>query len=230
MQFKELNIRARQELEEKYNTRSVKVVKDDLTFLPASIAREHQKYVTKLNSRTRPFINLTQFFRHLNLYCWNFFEYSVLENVIDSNCSEELKERMSAYVRDIEHFRKSTTITEFIECKKLPMKGRRIPPRFERVTVEHAIDPDVYTLADLDHFRKDTYKSLHLKLSECAFQVYKIKHGCVIVKWMVPEDFVKPLNDLFDSETGQRLLLKHHVEKLYIAKRDIPIPSPSVSA
>lgn len=229
MQFKELNIRARQELEEKYNSRSVKVIKDDLTFLPVSIAREHQKYVTQLNSRTRPFTNLTQFFRHLNLYCWNFFEYSVLENVIDSNCSDELKERMSAYARDIKNFRQRTTITEFIECKKLPVKSRRIPPRFERVTMEHAIDPDVYTLADLDHFRKDTRESLHLKLSECAFQVYKIKHGCVIVKWMVPEDFVKPLKDLFDSETGQRLLIKHRVEKLYVNKIDIPIPSPSVS-
>lgn len=153
----------------------------------------------------------------------------MLENIIETNCSEELQERMSSYAKDIERFRQRTTITEFIECKKLPVKGRRIPPRFERVTMEHAIDPDVYTLADLEHFRKDTYKALHLKLSECAFQVYKIKHGCVIVKWMVPEDFVKPLKELFGSDNGQRLLISHRVEKLFIAKTEISVLSPSVS-
>ena len=221
--FKYLKIEARKELEEKHNSRCVEILEDELTSLPSSIAKEHRKYVMQIKKRIRPFTNLRDFFMHLNLYCWNFFEYKVLENLIECNCSEELKERMSIYANDIEGFRQRTTITEFIKCGRHLVKKRAIPPRFKKITLEHAIDPDVYTLAELDHFRIDTYEALHLKLSECAFQVYQIKHGCVVVKWMIPEEFAKPLKDLFNSRTGQKLLQKHSVDRLSIDKTEIPI-------
>ena len=226
-QFKELIIEARQELEEKYNSRCVRVVKDELTYLPNSIVMEYQKFVTKLNSRKKEFSNLTQMFRYLNLYCWNFFDYNALENLIESKCSDELKWKMKQYNKDIEGFRQRTTITDFIKCSKLRIKSRTIPRRFIDVTIEHAIDPDVCTLADLDHFRKDTYRALHLKLSECAFQVFTIKRGCVIVEWMVPEDFEKPLKDLFYTESGLDLLQKHEVERVSINDEELPIQSVS---
>ena len=228
-QFKELNIEARRELEEKYNSRSIRIITDELTFLPISIAREHRKYVMQIIKRKRPFTNLREFFMYLNLYCWNFFEYRVLENLIESKCSDMLKEQMSKYARDIEDFRQKTTITEFIKSGLLPMKDRSIPPRFKKITLEHAIDPDVCTLADLDHFRRDTYKALHLKLSECAFQVYKIKHGCVIVKWMIPEDLTKSLQDLLHSETGLTLIQKHNVKKVSIDKIETTVQSVSTT-
>ena len=223
--FQYLNIEARKELEEKHNSRCVEILKDELTSLPSSIVKEHHKYVMQISKRMRPFTNLTIFFEHLNLYCWNFFEYKVLENLIENKCSEELKERMSIYANDIEGFRQRTTITEFIKCGRHLVKKRAIPPRFRKITLEHAIDPDVYTLADLDHFRIDTYEALHLKLSQCAFQVYQVKYGCVVVKWMIPEEFAKPLKDLFNSRTGQKLLQKHSVDRLSIDKVEIPIQS-----
>ena len=225
IKFKGLNIEARKELEEKYNSRCVEVLKDDLTFLPSSIVKEHHKYVTQIIDQKQPFTNLTHFFKHLNLYCWNFFEYKVLQSLIECNCSEELKERMSKYANDIEGFRQRTTITEFIKCGRHLVKKTDIPPYFKKITLECDIDPDLCTLAELDHFRIDTYEALDLKLSECAFQVYRIKHGCVVVKWMVSEEFTKPLKDLFNSKTGQYLLQKHSVEKLLIDKTEIPIQS-----
>lgn len=183
--------------------------------------------MTSIIKRKQPFTDLRLFFEHLNMYCWNFLEYHVLESLIDSKCSEELRWKMSRYARGIEEFRKHTTISNFIKCARHLVKKRNIPPRFKKVTMEHAIDPDVYTLAELDAFRKDTLESLHLKLSECAFQVYRIKHGSVVVKWMIPEDFVGCLNDFFKDETGQKLLYKHRVEKIKIDKNTISIQQVS---
>ena len=223
--FQELNIEARKELEERHNSRCVEIVEDKLSSLPRSIAKEHHKYVSSIIKRKRPFTNLRLFFEHLNLYCWNFLEYHVLESLIESKCGEDLREKMSKYAKDIERFRQKTTISDFIKCARHLVKKRPIPPRFKKVTLEHAVNPDVFTLAELDSFRKDTLESLHLKLSECAFQVYRIKHGSVIVKWMIPEDFAGTLSDFFNSEAGLELLHKHQVEKLKIDKNTIPIQS-----
>ena len=231
-QFKDLNIEARRELEEKYNSRSVEIITDELTFLPISIVREHQNYVTRIIQRKRPFTNLTRFFMHLNLHCWNFFEYQILENLIENKCSDALKEQMAKYARDIEEFRQKTTITEFIKSGYLPLKDRSIPPRFKKITIEHSIDPDVFTLADLDHFRKDTYKALHLRLSECAFQVFKIKHGCIIVEWMIPEDLKKPVQDLFYtySESGLMIIQTHNVENISMDGSEVTAQSVYIAS
>ena len=77
----------------------------------------------------------------------------------------------------METFRQTTTVSDFINCARHLVKKRTIPPRFKKVTLEHAINPDIFTLAELDAFRKDTLESLHLTLSECAFLVYRIKHA-----------------------------------------------------
>ena len=225
--FQDLNIEARKELEETHNSRCVEIVEDNLSSLPRSIAMEHHKYVSSIIKRKHPFTNLRLFFNHLNLYCWNFLEYHVLESLIESKCSKELREKMSGYARDVEKFRQKTTISDFIRCARHLVKKRTIPPHFKKVTLEHAVDPDVYTLAELDAFRKDTLESLHLKLSECAFQVYLIKHGCIIVKWMIPEDFAGSLSDFFSGEDGLEILCRHKVEKLKIDKIAIPIQSVS---
>lgn len=223
IKFKDLIIEARKELEEMYNSKCVEILKEQVTNLPSLIKKEHHNYVTQIIRRKRPFVNLRLFFEHLNLYCWNFFEYKVLEHLIESKCSVDLKYKMGRYARDIESFRQRTTITEFIKCGRHLVKKRTIPPRFKDITIEHAINPDNYTLAELDAFRIDTLEALHLKLSECAFQVYRIKYGSVVVQWMIPEDFETPVMELFYGEAGQRLLQKHSVERLSVDEAEIPI-------
>jgi hypothetical protein len=64
--FKDLNIEARKELEEKHNSRCVEIMEDKLSSLPRSIAQEHHKYVNSIIKRRHPFTNLRQFFEHLN--------------------------------------------------------------------------------------------------------------------------------------------------------------------
>lgn len=168
---------ARKELEMKYGTRCVEIVEDKLSSLPRSIAKEYHKYVSSIIKRKHSFTNLRIFFQHLSLYCWNFLEYHVLKCLIEHKCSDDLRGKMSKYAKDIEKFRQKVTISDFIKSVPHLVHKRTIPPRFKKTVVEHAIDPDICTLAELDAFRKDTLESLHLKLSECAFRVYSIKYG-----------------------------------------------------
>ena len=88
------------------------------------------------------------------------------------------KKLMFSYVKDVENSKQQTTITEFIRCARhlLVVKERTIPPKFKKIILEHNIDPDAFTLAQLDVFRKEVFESF-LLLSECVFLVYRIKYG-----------------------------------------------------
>lgn len=212
--FEDLQLATLKELEQIHN--SVEMIKDRLVVMPSSIMKEHYKYVTSISKRKKPFPNLSAFFQYLNLNCWNFFEYKLLKHVVDRFCSVHLKADMSTYERDMQWFQRQTTVLNFINCMRHRhvLKKRSVPPRFKKLVFEHGIDPDSYTLADLDSFRSDT--CLDLKLSECAFQVYLIRRNCIIVEWIFPEEITEELVYYYCGEDGKKLLQGHNVEKALI--------------
>lgn len=177
--------------------------------------------------RRYPFSNAQQFFQYLTSNCCNFLEYKVLQNLIECRYSQTLEPKMSEYARDIEKFKQRVTIMEFILYGSHLLKNRSLPSHFKIMILEYNIDPNIHRLVELDAFRKDTLEGLCLKLSESDLQVYRIKHGSVIVEWMIAEDFVGYLSDLFSSEVGQKILHKHRVEKLEISNKPVPIQSVS---
>lgn len=133
------------------------------------------------------------FFQHLRLYCWNFFEYKVLELLINNHCTKELKKTMRVYSADIQRFKEGTTITDFIRSETgscLVKTGTKVPETFKKLTTEYHIDPDTYSLSDLDAFCLSF--CLHRKLSDCAIQAYSIKYGSIIVKWIFPKSSLTP--------------------------------------
>lgn len=226
--FGRLQRDARNELQEQ--KKSVKWVEDKLDTLPCKIMKENHKFVTELSRRVKPFTNLRVLFQHLHLHCWNFFEYKVLETLIENNCSYELRERMRAYSRAVQSFKDQTKISEFIKSGIADYLGEKIPhvlETFRKFTVQHNIDPDTHTLSELDAFRVKTgYKVCsRFRLLECAIQVYRVKYGSIIVEWMVPEELSDMLRDFFDSEDGQKLMQIHLVEKLLIDGKSVPTVS-----
>ena len=111
--FGRLQSAARKELELKHN--AVELVEEELDTLPRKIMKENLRYITRVSNRATRFTNLRKFFQHLHLYCWTFFEYKVLEVLINNNCSAELKGRMKSYVGDIQTFKDKTKISDFIK-------------------------------------------------------------------------------------------------------------------
>ena len=212
--FEDLQLSARKEIEKKQN--SVELVKDRLTVMPNVIMVQHQELMREIVEQNRPFPNVVKFFMYLNLYSWNFFEYKLLKLIIERFCSRYLKSEMASYDRDMHWFQLQTTVFDFIQHvrHRITIEKKSIPPRFKRLVLKEGIDPKSYTLADVEKFRVDT--CMHLKLSQCALQVFSFKHNCIIVEWIFPEELTDQLSCFFCSEVGQEILSSHHVENVTI--------------
>ena len=195
---------------------AVDLVKDKVTAMPLV---EHLKVISAIARRKKPFNNLTEFFAHLTVHCWNFFEYHPLKQLILNTCSVKLKSEIKTYARDIQTFQKRTTIAEFIRCRRHLAKKRSIPKRFKKLANEHNIDPDNYSLADLESFRQDTCRQI--KLSDFALQVYSITSKCILVEWLIPDEIVELLSLFYSSKEGEELLQRHGVDKVFIDGRTL---------
>lgn len=217
--FRTLLVVAYRELVLRHNL--VEMVKDDLSVMPNEIMNEHHKYVVTISKKVNPFTNLTLFLNYLNLNCWNCFEYKLLKHLIDNNCSADLKAEMLSYAHDMQTFQQQTTMFNFIKCSnhQMVLKMTSVPPCFRRFIIEYGINLDSYTLADVESFRVDTCS--HLKLSECALQIYSIKHNCTIVEWIFPEEITEVLSCFYSDENGQELLQSHHVKRVSIDEKSL---------
>lgn len=117
--FKDIQIAARKELEKKED--AVDLVKDELTAMPR---KEHEKVISAIARRTKPFKNLAEFFIYLTTRCWNFFEYQPLMQLVLNTCSVTLKQEVKRYRSDVQEFLQRTTISEFIKYRRhLARKG-----------------------------------------------------------------------------------------------------------
>ncbi len=85
----------------------------DLTLLPLDIKTNHFSFLKDNIDKLSTTSNLKDIFLHLNLY-WDYFNYTLLQVIIDAYGSDDLKQRMQSYATDIEQFWKETTVAEFI--------------------------------------------------------------------------------------------------------------------
>ena len=215
---------------------AVELIVEELESLPPRIFKESYKHVKKVSMKTSKykFTDLKTFFQYLRLHCWNFFEYKILEFVINKNCSEELQEKMKNYKRDLQALKDRTTISEFLNCDITCdlVKKARVPETFKTLTTHHCINPDTHTLSDLDKFRirmvRDRQRVfVHRSLLECAMQLYTIKYGSIVVEWIFPEELTGVVVDILSSDEGQEMLKSLFIEKTLIDGKTVHTVSVS---
>ena len=179
----------------------------------------NMEYIKKLSSEShnaeKP-KSLKELFLQLNECCWNYFEYELLQFVIESNeCRMALVNRMDEYAEDMTRFKASTTIAKFAEHGRRFYKVKEIPAHHKVVKTKQHIDPAETTLSYLDHIREDVWSNM--KLSECIrCQTWDVRTGCVEIEWIVPEEYDYDLISIFCAEAGKELMERHHIEKIYI--------------
>ena len=190
--------------------------------LPEPILIDHYSYIKSSIQRSKCILNLMVFFRHLNLYLWNFFEYELLALLIEKKCSLDLKSKMATYAGNVERFQQQVTVAEFINSANELVTRTSIPPGFKDIVTEHNIDPEDYTLSQIEGFRKDIHRMLNVELSECALQMYSIQHdhtaSRVVIKWIFPDELT---GLLFNAEYPEGLMQFHHIEKLLVDGRSL---------
>ena len=206
------------------------MVDEELSTMPNSIKnlekfeRFIEKIVTRIEKQAPEKLDVKKFFRKLNKYCWNFFEYHLLEYLIKCRCSDGLKAEMRCYSTDMQAFQKNTTISDFIEHgQKIhlidmpddPDTELNITEYFRKVATKHCINPDTFTLYRLEKFRFRLC-NLKLNLSECALRVYHIRPGSIIIEWLVTEEFIKEITAFLSDEIGFDFLWMNNVESITI--------------
>ena len=213
--FSKLLQNAKSELISK--TRSVETFKAKLRVktLPCSVRKYHYQHIRRvIHFQYHRFIDWEEFFAYLNMYCYNCFEYKLLAEVIKvGDCSAALNNQMEDYTKDVQTFQRN------VKCSSLfnhQTSLGSIPPHFEIISTTHQVDPDRYSVADLDAFRKDVCSSV----DEPEYALSKISStpGCpMVTEWIFPSELKNTIQRFFYCETGQRLLQIHSIEVMLIA-------------
>ena len=218
--FSELHSKTRQELITL--NRSVDVVNAKLRrALPARLEKDYYRFVKSKRGGKQS--SIEEFFDDISDYCWNCFEYELLQFVIlSNNCHTALKNEIEEYGRDVQHFQYCTSASAFIQHGQKLLKKKSLARGYRKLKVKHAICSKEYTLANINGFREDIWKA-DPSLSECAFHYHVFAEGSLEVVWAFHEEFSYPLIAFFCSEAGSELMQQYHINEIFID--DIPINS-----
>ena len=119
--------------------------------------------------------------------CWNFIDFDLLEYIIQHYGNEKVTRAMDNYLRELEEFRKSTTVNQLVDILK-PVYDTPIPQNCIECVAKLDKDPKTCTLQDLESLRKKVKTFIgHPLLKTCvAMHLHNIETGSITVVWIVP--------------------------------------------
>ena len=182
-------------------------VADSLTSLSPDDEEYHKLYTKSHINDLFKADNVAEQFGTMNFH-WNYLDPSLLDHLVRDFNLEEVKGEMETYKSDLGQFRKNTPLTLF--CRAQRKRSIDLPPKFRKVIAEFKW-PQTVTLEDVEQFRQE-YAS-HYGLHEFAMMLAKVRSGCFIVTWFVPESVVEKLK----GKVPRAILKKYSVTKLEIA-------------
>ena len=154
--------------------------------------------------------NTDELFFILSQY-WNSLHPSLLEHLVKKLQNAILKDRMSCYMKELQTFRSSTTLGEFVD----KWIGR-VPPGLNEFIMEVGDEWKVRSVHDLEHFR------IQLSRQKCFNgqmpYMKKVISGSIFVVFASSRS-VFPLN--FKSKEILSLLKENHVLRVVVEGRCI---------
>lgn len=150
--------------------------------------------------------DILDLFYKLDKY-WDHFNYHLLERLILQPSTERLfahnfkgvyhnlKDRMIAYKKEMEYFRKHTLIKVYLDAVPHP-KPKDVPADFKELIKKREFE----TLQDVEEFRQEVAYEYKM----CDFLVFmkKIEAGSVIITLWIPKCAVLSELEVFDNEDG----------------------------
>ena len=146
---------------------------------------------------------------------WTFVDYHLVEYIINQFGSEELNKEMKTFTAELKVFRSNTTVSKF--AKYWPEK-KLYPPEYREMDIKIDVDPNCWTLEDLENARKEMCTKLdeknpHPYPSRFAILVSEVKEGCVVVALAVPREF---LSTIIRCELNESLITEPKVLSIKI--------------
>ena len=182
---------------------------------------EHQEFVDKHLMNIDQNMTFNNLWARLGSY-WDFLNFDLLEHIINKFGSEDLKQKMKSYKHDLQSFRRSTRLCDFIDC--WPVRGQT-PPETElrRFVVKVGHHWDSCTLEDLETLKGVITRKLFLP--GFALQLEEIMKGSITITWLIPVPFVKTLMEAIET-TGSEFFLEQKIETITIDGQ-VWYPSPT---
>ena len=178
-----------------------------LVALDVSRKNKHKEFVNEYLMNTHQGTTFWELWTNLGNYC-NFLNFDLLEHVINKFGSKDLKKKMESYEHDLQSFRKTTRLRDFIDC--WPVQGQTPPVRELREFVtklQH--DWDDCTLEHLENLKGVITRKFFL-----PHLLKEIKDGCVVITWLIPAPFVKALQEVIESNYSE--ILEQKIEAITI--------------
>ena len=192
-----------------------------LVALDVSQKHEHQDFIENHLMNIHQDTTFRNLWAKLGKY-WDFLNFDLLEHVISKFGSEDLKHKMKSYKYDLQSFRKSTRLCDFIHC--WPMRGQT-PPETELrefiMKVGHQWDS--CTLEDLESLKGVITRKFFLP--EFTLRLKKLMEGSITITWLIPVPFVERLQEDV-QHTSIEFFMKQSIEAVIIDGREC-YPTPT---
>ena len=182
---------------------------------------EHQQFINDHLMKIDPATTFDDLWAKLNYY-WNFLNFDLLEHIVSVFGSEDLKQKMESYEHDLQSFRKSTRLCDFISC--WPVRGQT-PPETELkefiMKVGHQWDS--CTLEDLESLKGVITRKFFLP--EFTIRLKRLMEGSITITWLIPVPFVKSLREDV-QHTSSEFFMEQSIEAVIIDGREC-YPTPT---
>ena len=154
---------------------------------------EHRIYLKENHKALRQCEDHLELFGSLNFY-WNYLAPDLLDHLITDltkqhECFQTVAGEMVVYNKDLQEFRKNTTLALFCEVEPMTL-DEDPPPGFRKMVVKFDWPP-TKTIEDVEKFRRKFASSYDIQT--CAMMLNRIETGLFIVTWFIPVSVVEVL-------------------------------------
>ena len=183
----------------------------DVTLLPDDIKRNHAMYIEKNFQKLNEVANVKELFLLLNAY-WDYFNYTLLEVLVNEHGGAELQLKMKTYVSDLQQFWRETAVSDFLTSCGNRCWLQRVPKEFAEIKC--VIDKPVteLTLYDVEQYRLQF--SQNLQLREFVLILHKLDRSSLEITWLLDVGLVQQLKRVWSKL--RKFLEGTHVKQVVV--------------
>ena len=180
----------------------------NLVLLPASQQQQHLRFFEKNRRDIFSASSVEEIFFILGCY-WNWWNYSLLQHIIDSFGSQQLKSELRCYLKDLKRFQLKTAFKDFIRACSSYLG---VPPEFSEVRTRMKGDWLTYTVYHIREINQELVESSSLE----TFFV-GVSHSSIVLIWAVPSTAVHVLA----AAINENFLQSNEIESITIDGEDL---------
>ena len=188
----------------------------EITLLPTSFREEHIKQYIKDNlPQLYEAKSIPEIFGLLNIR-WNYLHYDLLQHIIDLYGSDDTKELMKSYIKNVKSFQQETTLAMFWEATDPGHMSDMAESSREKLAKVVTIHEDLTSgslLKSIEVFRLKFAREI--SLHECVVVMKDILPGSVVVVWLIPAKGANTLKNRVKEGTV-KFFKQHHILELRI--------------